>query len=86
MEKQLIETTLQIEGMACAMCESHVQDLIHRNFDVRKVKADHRKGTVVITSRQPLSQQKLQESLSSIGYPLLSLSSRPVPSKHFLFF
>lgn len=86
MEKKMIETVLQIEGMSCTMCESHIQNLIHRNSDVRKVKADHRKGAVVITSDQQLSQQKLQEALSSIGYPLLSLSSEEIQQKRFLLF
>ena len=28
--------TVKVEGMRCGMCESHVNDLIRRNFNVKK--------------------------------------------------
>ena len=34
---------LGIDGMSCGMCEAHVQDVIRRNIDVKKVKASHLK-------------------------------------------
>ena len=33
----MIETILKIDGMACGMCESHVNDTVRRGFPVRKV-------------------------------------------------
>ena len=33
----MIKTTLKIDGMMCGMCESHMNDLIRKNFKVKKV-------------------------------------------------
>ena len=33
----MIKTTLKIDGMMCGMCESHMNDLIRKNFQVNKV-------------------------------------------------
>ena len=33
----MIKTTLKIDGMMCGMCESHMNDLIRKNFQVKKV-------------------------------------------------
>ena len=32
----MVETKLRIDGMACGMCESHINDAIRNNFDVKK--------------------------------------------------
>lgn len=32
----MIKTTLKIDGMMCGMCESHMNDLIRKNFQVKK--------------------------------------------------
>lgn len=39
------ETTAEIHGMMCGMCESHVNDAIRKAFDVRKVSVSRRKKT-----------------------------------------
>lgn len=40
--------TVKVEGMRCGMCESHVNDLVRRNFNVKKVTSSHIKGETVI--------------------------------------
>ena len=39
----MVETKLRIDGMACGMCESHINDAIRNNFDVKKVKSSHKR-------------------------------------------
>ena len=34
---------LKIDGMICSMCESHINDVIRRNFDIKKVTSSHSK-------------------------------------------
>ena len=34
----MIKTTLKIDGMMCGMCEAHMNDLIRKNFKVKKIK------------------------------------------------
>lgn len=33
----MLKITLRIEGMACGMCEAHVNDAVRQNFDIKKV-------------------------------------------------
>ena len=49
----MIQTTVRISGMACAMCEAHINDTIRRAFSVEKVSSSHTKGETVILSREP---------------------------------
>ena len=50
----MIQTTVRISGMACSMCEAHINDTIRRTFSVEKVSSSHIKGETVILSREPL--------------------------------
>ena len=44
----MYQITLKIDGMACGMCESHVNDAIRAKFPVKKVTSSHSKGESVI--------------------------------------
>ena len=54
----MIQTTLNIDGMMCGMCESHINDAVRRDFPVKKVTSSHSKGTCVILSEEPLDEGK----------------------------
>lgn len=69
----MTQTVLKIEGMACGMCESHINDAIRNNFSVKKVKSSHKKGETVIKSEQPLDAEKLKKVIADTGYTLVSI-------------
>ena len=46
----MTKTVLSIEGMACGMCEAHVNDAIRANFSVKKVSSSHKKGQTEVIS------------------------------------
>ena len=77
----MIEITLQVEGMQCGMCESHVNDVVRRNFDVKKVNASHAKGEVVIVSEQPVDEQKLRFVVGEQGYAVGTVTSEEYKQK-----
>lgn len=70
----MITTTLGIEGMACSMCEAHINDAIRRNFRVRRVKSSRRKKTCVVVSDEPLDEVRVRAVLLELGYDLVSFS------------
>ncbi len=70
----MVTTVIQIDGMACSMCEAHVQDTIRQHFDVKKVKASHSKGTAEVQSEQPLEESALRAALDPTGYRVLSVT------------
>lgn len=69
----MTQTVLKIEGMACGMCESHINDAIRNNFSVKKVKSSHKKGETVIKSEEPLDAEKLKKVITDTGYTLVSI-------------
>ncbi len=64
---------LKIDGMYCSMCESHVNDAIRNNFQVKKVKSKHKTGDVLIETINPIDLEKLTNILNSTGYKVLDL-------------
>lgn len=78
----MVRMTLKIDGMMCQMCQSHVNDLIRRDFDVKKVSSSFSKGEAVIICKEPLDEGKLRKSLEGIGYKLLSCTTEPEEEKH----
>lgn len=65
-------TTLGIEGMACSMCEAHINDAIRKNFSVKRVKSNRRKKTCVIVSHDRLDETKVRQVITDLGYDLVS--------------
>lgn len=80
----MIKTTLGIEGMACSMCESHVNDVIRNTFNVKKVSSSHKDKKTEILSEQPLDEQKLKDAIAKTGYTLTNVFSEPYEKKGFL--
>ena len=73
----MIKTTLKIDGMMCGMCESHMNDLIRKNFQVKKVTSSAKDGETVIIS---------DNEIKEIGYELVSHKSEPYEKKGFFHF
>lgn len=65
---------LKIDGMYCSMCESHVNDVIRNNFNVKKVKSSHSKKETLITTDEKIDETKLKKVLHDIGYEVLEIN------------
>lgn len=77
MEKMILE----IEGMSCGMCESHINDTIRRQFAVKKVTSSHSKGMTEIITDNPLDEEKLRNVIHETGYEVLSVKTEPYVKK-----
>lgn len=64
---------LKVDGMACSMCEVHVNDCIRNNFKVKKVKSNHKSGEVLIESVEPLDENSLKEIIVKTGYTVIKI-------------
>ena len=58
----MVKIVLDVEGMACGMCEAHVNDAVRKAFRVRKVTSSHAKGKTEIIAEQPLDEERLKAS------------------------
>ena len=73
----MVKTVLKIDGMMCSMCESHINDIVRRNFNVKKVASSHKKGTAEIISDDPPDTAALEKAIGGTGYKLVSVQSSP---------
>ncbi len=73
--------TLKIDGMMCAMCESHVNEAVRRAFPVKKVTSSHAKGETVILSEADIDEPALRAAIDKTGYKVLSYKSEPYEKK-----
>jgi copper chaperone CopZ len=77
----MIQTTVRISGMACSMCEAHINDTIRRAFSVKKASSSHTKGKTVILSREPLDEAALRAAIDAAGYTAGEIRAAPYERK-----
>ena len=77
----MIKTTLGIEGMMCGMCESHMNDAIRNNFDVKKVTSSHSKKQTVIVTEDDINEERLADVIKEAGYTFVSAEKEAYKKK-----
>lgn len=82
----MLKITLKIDGMICGMCESHINDTIRRNFEVKKVTSSHSKGKTEIITENHISEEDLREAISKTGYMFVDMQTEPYEKKGFSLF
>ena len=77
----MIQTTVEIGGMACGMCEAHINDAVRNRFDVKKVSSSHKKGVTEILSENDLDEQTLRGVIDATGYTVKDFRCEPYEKK-----
>ena len=77
----MVKTVLNIDGMMCGMCEAHMNDLIRKNFKVKKVTSSAKDGETVIISDAELDIPWAKKQIKDIGYELVDYTSEPYEKK-----
>ena len=77
----MVKMTLQVNGMACGMCENHVNEAIRNAFAVKKVTSSHAKNQTEIISEEPLDEEKIKSVIAETGYELGAIKSEPYQKK-----
>ena len=77
----MIQTTVKVSGMACSMCEAHINDAIRGAFPVEKVTSSHSKGEMVILSKKPLDENALRTAIDATGYTAGEIRAVPYEKK-----
>ena len=68
------------------MCETHINDLIRRNFPVKKVSSNRHKKQTLIESEEALEEAKLEALIRETGYTLLEIRCETFEKKRFRLF
>ncbi len=78
----MLKITLKIEGMACGMCENHVNNTVRQAFPkVKKVSSSHTKGETIIITDMDISDETLHNSINPTGYTVLSVQRESYEKK-----
>lgn len=77
----MLKITVSVEGMACGMCEAHVNDAIRNAFQVKKVTSSHMKKQTVIIAENDISEEKLKSVITKAGYDFVSAKSESYEKK-----
>lgn len=79
----MYKTTVQVDGMMCGMCETHVNDEVRKLFSVKKVSSSHSKGETVIVSDAELDEFVLRKAIEATGYEVGAITSEPYKKRGF---
>lgn len=82
----MVKITLNIEGMACGMCEAHVNEAIRKAFPVKKVTSSCKKGKTEIVAEALVDSESLKKVIETTGYKVTGINSEPYEKKGFSLF
>ena len=77
----MVKTVLKIDGMMCGMCEAHMNELIRKNYKVKKVTSSAKDGETVIFSDAELDIPWAKKQIKDIGYEMVDYTSEPYEKK-----
>ena len=77
----MLKIVLKIDGMMCGMCESHMNDLIRKLYNVKKVTSSASKGETIMYIKEEPDMSRLEAEAECIGYKVLSVSKEEVEDK-----
>ena len=86
MVNRMIKTTAFVQGMACSMCEAHINEAVRKSFSVKAVTSSRKKGVTEIVSETPLDPDALRAVIAQTGYAVGDISSEPYVKKGFSLF
>lgn len=77
----MVKITVGIEGMACGMCEAHINEAVRNAFPVKKVTSSHTKKQTFIIAENDIPEEKLKSVITKAGYDLVSAKCEPYEKK-----
>ena len=77
----MTKITVQVDGMMCGMCESHVNDAVRKAFPVKKVTSSHSKKETVILTEEDIDEGAVKRVIDKTGYEVLSVKKEPYEKK-----
>lgn len=73
----MIELIIEVEGMKCGMCESHVNDVVRRIAGVKKVSSSHAKNQTVVIAEDGVDREEIAKAITAQGYGVGRTEEKP---------
>ena len=77
----MLKITLEVEGMRCGMCETHVNDVVRRVDGVKKVKSSHAKGRTEVVAEDGTNIGLIKEAIAKQGYGVGKVETEPYENR-----
>ena len=77
----MLKIVMKIDGMACGMCEAHVNDALRRVDGVKKTSSSYSKGQSEVIAEDAVDTDRLRAAVEETGYKVLSISAVPYEKK-----
>ena len=77
----MIHYTIAVEGMACSMCEAHINDAVRKAFPVKKVTSSRSKKETTVLTETELDEDALRAAISATGYEVGEIRKEPWAKK-----
>lgn len=75
--RNMIKMVVKVDGMMCSMCETRINEILYRYFEIKKASADRKKNCVVILSEIMPEPDKIREVIEEAGYTVGEITSEP---------
>lgn len=59
---------IEVRGMKCGMCESHINDALRNNFDCVKVKSNRNKNSTILIVKSLIGFESIKNVITNLGY------------------
>ena len=81
----MIQAVVKIDGMACGMCEAHINDTIRKLYpSAKKVTASHKTGEARFLTETAPEEEALKKAINDTGYTYISMkATEKEAKKHF---
>lgn len=73
----MVKIVMKIEGMACGMCEAHVNDALRRVSGVQKAVSSHSKGQSEVIAEDTTEAERLRAAVEETGYKVTAIDIVP---------
>ncbi len=73
----MLKIVLEVEGMRCGMCETHVNDVVRRVEGVRKVASSHAKRRTEVIAEDSVNIELIREAIIKQGYGVGKITCVP---------
>ena len=73
----MIQCTIAVEGMACSMCEAHINDAVRKAFPVKKVTSSRSKKETTVLAETELDEDALRAAIAATGYGVGQIRKEP---------
>lgn len=77
----MVKMIVGVEGMACGMCESYINEAIRNAFPVDSVSSSRSKKETDIVAKDLIPEEKIRKVIDQTGYQVTSYRVEPYEKK-----